>query len=142
MFQYYFPVVFVVVFNALYHICSKQIPQDANPLALLVVTYIVAAVTAFVGFMIMDHSHDFIGQIKAITWAPIALGVCIVGLEFGFILIYRVGWNISLASLVCNIALATVLLALGIAFYKENLNANQIIGVALCAAGLVFINKG
>ena len=141
MFQFYFPVVLVIAFNTLYHICTKHIPQSANPLALLVVVYMIAAVTSLTLFLCTGSEHDFIGEMKAVTWAPVILGFCVIGLEFGTILIYRVGWNISLASLVCNIGLAIILIGIGLTVYKEHLHTNQIIGVCLCLAGLVFINK-
>lgn len=69
------------------------------------------------------------------------LGVAIVGLEFGYIMAYRAGWNISVGSLVANIILAIVLIPVGIFFYKEGFDLNKVFGVILCLAGLILINK-
>ena len=139
--QYYLPVICVVFANTLYHICSKQIPSAANPLAMLVVTYSIAAATCFLLFCATSHGDGFVSQLKIVTWAPVALGVCIVGLEFGFIIMYRFGWNISLASLVTSVAVSMVLVLVGLLFYKEHLDINKFIGVVLCVVGLIFINK-
>ena len=139
--QYYLPLICVIVANTLYHICSKHIPSAANPFAMLVVTYLVAAIVAFSAFWATAHGGSFIGQIKSVTWAPIGLGLCVVGLEIGFILLYRFGWNISLASLVTSVSVAMVLLVVGLLIYKEHIDINKIIGVALCVAGLIFISK-
>ena len=142
MLQYYFPVIFVIAFNTIYHICAKNIPGNANPLALLVATYMIAAATSFVLFVATTgNNQSFVEQIKAITWAPVFLGFAIVGLEFGFILIYRVGWNLSLASLVCNAGVAMVLIVIGLLIYKEQINSYQVAGIILCLAGLALINK-
>lgn len=65
----------------------------------------------------------------------------IVCLEVGNILLYRSGWNISIASLVCNLGLAVLLIAVGLIFYKEQISARQVAGIVLCLAGLVLINK-
>lgn len=140
-YSHYLPIICVVFANTLYHICSKAMPSGANPLAMLVVTYLVAAAAAFLAFLATSQGDGFVGQLKSVTWAPIGLGLCIVGLEFGFIMLYRFGWNISLASLVTSVAVAIVLLFVGLLIYKEHINVNQFIGVALCVVGLIFINK-
>ncbi|MGE5454724.1 MAG: hypothetical protein ACM3O9_05965, partial [Methylocystaceae bacterium] len=67
--------------------------------------------------------------------------VAIVGLELGFLLAYRVGWNISLGSLVANSIVALALIPIGILLYHEGFEINKIIGVVLCLAGLILINK-
>ena len=139
--QYYLPLVCVVFANTLYHICSKHIPSAVNPFAMLVVTYLVAAAAAFLAFWATSHGDGFLGQLKGITWAPIGLGVCVVGLEIGFILLYRIGWNISLASLVTSVTVSLVLLFVGLLIYKEHLDINKFIGVGLCVAGLIFVSK-
>ena len=74
-----------------------------------------------------------------VNWTGAVLGLTIVGLEFGYITAYRAGWNISVGSLVANILLAVI--PVGLLLYKESITLNQCIGILLCIAGLVFINK-
>ncbi len=69
------------------------------------------------------------------------LGAAIVGLEFGYICIYRAGWKMSVASLVANISLACVLLVVGLLLYREALTLKQAIGMGLCAVGMILIAK-
>lgn len=64
-----------------------------------------------------------------------------MGLEFGYIQLYRAGWSVSVGPLVCNITLACVLLVIGVLLYKEVLHLPQILGMLLCVAGLVLINR-
>jgi drug/metabolite transporter (DMT)-like permease len=141
MVKYYFPVALIVVANTLYQICAKSVPRQLNPMISIVVTYVIGATFALVLFFLTDPAKDIGAQLKVVNWAPIVLGFLIVGLEFGFIMLYRVGWNINLGSLVCNIALAVILIAVGYFLYKEHLTLSQLTGIALCIAGLVFINK-
>ena len=141
MVKYYFPVALIVVANTLYQICAKSVPRQLNPMISIVVTYVIGATFALVLFFLTDPAKDIGAQLKVVNWAPIVLGFLIVGLEFGFIMLYRVGWNINLGSLVCNIALAVILIAVGYFLYKEHLTLSQFTGIALCIAGLVFINK-
>jgi len=80
-------------------------------------------------------------DIKEINWASIGLGFTIFFIELGFIKMYRAGWDISVGSLVTNIAIALILIFIGLIFYREHLSLSQIIGVVLCSAGLIFINR-
>ena len=66
-------------------------------------------------------------------------GICIIGLEYGYINIYRVGWKISTASLVSNIILAVMLLLVGLLVYKESITFTQGMGMFLCLIGLVLV---
>ncbi|MGI6733671.1 MAG: EamA family transporter [Anaerovoracaceae bacterium] len=139
--NYYLPVIVIVGSNVFYHICAKSIPGTLNPLIGLIVTYITGAILALALFYMTDSSKDIVAQFKLVNWAPFILGIAILGLEFGNIMLYRVGWNISVGSLVCNIALAVILIFVGLLLYKETLSLQQVIGIGFCILGLVFINK-
>jgi drug/metabolite transporter (DMT)-like permease len=54
---------------------------------------------------------------------------------------YRAGWKISVGSLVANIALALMLIPIGILFYKEGFGVNKMLGAIFCILGLILINK-
>ncbi|MDD2484400.1 MAG: EamA family transporter [Eubacteriales bacterium] len=141
MIRYYFPVILVVMTNAVYHICAKGIPKQLNPMISIMVTYLIGASFAAAIFFLTDPTKDAAAQIRLVNWAPILLGFVLVGLELGFIMLYRVGWDISIGSLVCNIALAVLMIVIGYFFYKEHLSLNQFIGITLCIVGLIFVNK-
>lgn len=146
---FYFPILLIIASNVLYHICAKSVPLQMNPMVSLMITYLVAgSLTLFMFFLMpqlftMDKKLDIslMGQLKQANWAPYILGFVIVGLELGNILMYRVGWDISLGSLVSNISLAVLLLAIGFFFYKEAISTSQAFGIGLCIVGLIFINK-
>lgn len=141
MFQYYLPVIIIVGSNVFYHILAKNIPQQLNPMISLVVTYLSAAIFALILFFLTDSTRDFVSQFKHVNWIPVVFALAIVGLEFGNIMLYRAGWNISIGSLVYNIALALILVFVGLFLYKEHISLQQYIGIGLCVAGLIFINK-
>lgn len=146
---YYFPILLIVTSNVLYHICAKSVPVQMNPMVSLMVTYLVAGTGTLALFFLLPElfsggfkSHtSLMDQFRMTNWAPVVLGIVIVGLELGNILMYRAGWNISLGSLVANISLAVILIGVGILFYREVITVSQMIGIALCLAGLFFINR-
>jgi drug/metabolite transporter (DMT)-like permease len=141
MFIYVFSIVLIVVSNVIYNIAQKSTPQNANPFAALLVTYLTAIIITFIAFMFNKSDKGFIQSFADLNWTSIVLGVAILGLEFGYLLAYRAGWNISVGSLVANIFLAVSLIPIGIIFYHEGFDLNKVIGAGLCIAGLVLINK-
>lgn len=139
--NYYWPILLIVGSNVCYHICAKSIPGAVNPLASLGITYIVSAASAFILYFITSPAKNLAAEYSSLNWTAFILGIAIVGLEFGSINMYKVGWNISMGSLVASITLAVILIFVGILFYHETITIQKIIGVGLCLAGLILINK-
>lgn len=141
MFMYVFPIAIIVASNIVYNVCQKSTPQNANPFSALLVTYLTAAILTVLLSLFYKTDKGFFYSFNELNWTSIALGGAIVGLEFGYLLAYRVGWNISVGSLVANIILALMLIPIGILFYKEGFTFNQILGMAFCIVGLILINR-
>jgi uncharacterized membrane protein len=138
--MYSLSIVLAIVSNVLYHIFQKVTPSDANPLVALSATYVVATVICLVLLPLFPSRVGLIESIKQINGASIALGFAIVGLEAGYLLAYRAKWNISLASMVGNVAMALVLIPVGLLFFRERLSATNYAGLIVCAIGLILIN--
>lgn len=141
MFVYVFSIVLIVASNVLYNLCQKSTPQRANPFSALFITYLTAAAISIAVFLLNKNNEGFFQSIKELNWTSIALGISIVGLEFGYLMAYRAGWKISLGSLVANIALSVVLIPIGILFFKEGFGLNKLLGAIFCIIGLILINK-
>ncbi|MBR5734053.1 MAG: EamA family transporter [Desulfovibrionaceae bacterium] len=133
------PLLLVVGSNILYNICTKETPTRVNPFAALALTYSIAALSSVILYFILRTDNSFWNNMANINWAPPLLGVCIVGLELGYILMYRSGWPVNIGSLTANITLAVLLVAIGYVFYHEHLTGEKIIGMLLCLCGLVFL---
>ena len=84
---------------------------------------------------------DVLTELGKVNWASLVLGFAIVGLEAGNVFLYRAGWKISAGSVVGNISLAIVLLFVGYFLFHEQITARHLIGVAVCAVGLLLITK-
>lgn len=141
MFMYVFSIIIIVGSNVLYNICSKSTPDKANPFAALFITYLVSAIITAIAFRFYKTDKGFFDSLKDLNWSSIVLSFAIIGLEFGYIMAYRSGWNISIGSLVANILLAIILIPIGIFLYKEDFSVYKIAGILLCVIGLIFINK-
>ena len=141
MVLYVLPIVLIVVSNVVYNVCQKSTPQSANPFSALLITYLTAAILTLIASTFYKTDKGFLQSFNELNWTSVALGAAIVGLELGYLMAYRAGWNISVGSLVANILLAIMLIPIGILFYKEGFALTQIVGVAFCIVGLILINK-
>lgn len=141
MFSYIWPIALVIIANTVYQICARETPAAIDPLASVTVTYIVAAVTSAVLYTVLHRGGNLFREFAQLNWAPVLLGVVLVGLEAGFIYAYKAGWQVSAASLVQSAFVSVALIFVGRFLYQEAITANKFIGVSICLVGLYFINR-
>jgi multidrug transporter EmrE-like cation transporter len=125
-----------------YHLVLKLTPAGVNPLVSLMATY--ALVTVLFGAVLLatqGGSIEWRAEVRHLNWTAIALALAIVGLDLGFLYLYRSGFEVSLGALVTQSAAALVLLAIGVAFFKEHLTVQNAVGLVLCLAGLWLVNR-
>ena len=137
MWNLLWPMLMVVGANTVYNICAKSVPDKLNSFAALTINYLVAAGLSLALFYLTSGVQEMVKT----NWAPVVMGLTVVGLELGYIFIYRAGWKVSVASLVANIALACLLVVVGVLLYKEILTLRQVAGMGLCVAGLLLISR-
>ena len=140
MLFYIWPIALVVVSNTLYQICAKSVPDGMNPLASLTITYLIGAIVSCAMYYILNRNANLVREFRMLNWAPIVLGIVIVGLEVGFIYAFRAGWQVSTAQIVSSAVLAVILIFAGYLLYHEAITWNKIIGIIVSLAGLVLIN--
>ena len=140
MISYVWPIVLVVLSNVIYQICAKSVPGDMNPLASLTVTYLVGAAASGILYFVLNRNGNLLREYGKMNWAPIVLGIVIVGLEVGWIYAYKAGWQVSKGFIVQSAFLAVALIFVGHLLYQEALTWNKLVGIGVCLVGLVFIN--
>ncbi len=141
MLWFYLPVLIVVAANVTYDISSKSIPEGLNAYAGITITYSVLAVFNFLIFQIMNPAIPITVEWAQINWAVVLFALTSIGLESGYIFLYRAGWNISMGGLVCNTLLVICMLIVGRFLFSETVSFRQLLGVVLCVAGLIIINQ-
>ncbi len=141
MLSYLWPLFLVIISNTVYNICTKSTPQNIQPFASLTLTYLVSAGISVILFFVFSEDKNLLAEMSKANWATFLLGGVLVLLEVGWIYMYRVGWKVSVASLVANIGLACTLLLIGVLFYKEALTIRQLAGILLCMASMFLLAK-
>ncbi len=141
MFQYIWPLAVIVLSNVVYQICAKGIPPKMNAYASMTVTYAVATLFSAAAFFLSAKDKNIFKEFSHVNWATLVLGIVITGLEVGFIFAYKAGWKVSVLATVANGLLAIALVFAALFLYNEAISWTKICGLALCVAGLWFINK-
>ena len=140
MFSYIWPMALLVLSNTVYQICAKSVPDGADPMAVLTVTYAVGAVASAALYFALNRGGDLLREYGKLNWAPFVLGIVIVGLEAGWIYAYKAGWEVSVGFIVQSAFLAVTLMFTGYLMYHETLTWNKLAGAAICMIGLAVIN--
>jgi drug/metabolite transporter (DMT)-like permease len=137
---FYFSITLAICSSALYHFVAKSTPSNVNFTVSLLVTYAVAFIVVLFTFFFFPIQSGIAAELKKLNWASIGLGIAIVGIEFGFLLVYRSGWNLGIAAVLTNVVASLILLPVAIFFFKDKISWVNIVGIFVCLAGLVMLN--
>ena len=140
MFLFYFSITLAIASSALYHFVAKSTPSNVNFTVSLLVTYIVAFVVTLIGFFFFPVTGAITAELAKLNWASIGLAIAIVGIEFGFLLVYRSGWNLGIAAVLVNVVASLILVPVAILIFKDKISWVNILGILVCLVGLVMLN--
>ena len=127
--------------NVLYHLAQKSIPGAVHPVVSIVASYLTAIALSVVIFVAFPLRVPLLVEVKKLNWSTIAVGLSIVAVELGFLLAYRAGWRVSLASVTANVTVALILLPTGMFLFRERLTPTNVVGLAFCVVGLVLVTR-
>ena len=140
MFLFYFSITLAIASSALYHFVAKSTPSNVNFTISLLVTYVVAFIITLIGFFFFPITGGIKVELAKLNWASIGLAVAVVGIEFGFLLVYRSGWNLGIAAVLVNVVASLILLPVAIFLFKDKISWINIAGILVCFIGLIMLN--
>jgi len=140
MFLFYFSITLAILASALYHFSAKSIPANINFAVSLVVTYASALGLTLTIALLSPAENGFASELRHLNWSSFLLAVAIVGIEFGFLLVYKSGWNLGIAAVLTNVVASLILVPVAIFVFKDKLNWVNVAGILVCLAGLVMLN--
>ncbi len=135
------PLFLIVGSNVVYQLSSRGAAKGVNPFAALVVAYAIAAVASLALFFATGRGVALGAQVRSLNCANYMLGLAIIGLEGGFLCLYRAGWSASVGPIVTYSAVAVLLLLVGALFLGEHVGWKQVAGVVLCLAGIALVTS-
>ncbi len=140
MFLFYFSITLAILSSAFYHFVAKSTPSNVNFTVSLLVTYTIAFIVTLVGFVFFPARNGVMAEIRQLNWASIGLAIAVVGIEFGFLLVYRSGWNLGIAAVLVNVVASLILVPVAIVVFKNKISWLNVLGILVCLAGLVMLN--
>ena len=140
MFLFYFSIILAICSSALYHFVAKSTPANVNFTVSLLITYGVAFIVTLFTFVFFPVQDGMTAELKKLNWASIGLAIAIVGIEFGFLLVYRSGWNLGIAAVLTNVIASLILVPVTIFVFKDKISWVNVAGILVCLAGLVMLN--
>ena len=140
MFLFYFSITLAICSSALYHFSAKSTPANVNFPISLVVTYAVSLGIVFATTFFFPAQSGLVFELKQLNWASFLLAIAIVGIEFGFLLVYRAGWNLGIAAVLVNVVASLILLPVAFFFFKDKISWVNIAGIFVCLAGMIMLN--
>ena len=138
--EYWLSMAAVIFFYIIYHLCQHNIPSSVNPAASLLITYVLCLFLSAGLFFLFPVKTGLLETFRQVNWVSYVLAIGVVGLEAGFLLLYRSGWKLSLAAIYSNVSVTLLLIPVGVFIYKEKLSWLNGLGVLFAILGIVLMN--
>lgn len=124
---------------AMYQIFIKTVPTELNPLIALVTFYVTALVCTLLAikFAPIDAPH---WSLSEFSWPAVAVGIAIVGIEIGYLFMYRSGWHLAAAPLIAVGGAAVVLIPVSVLVFRQPWSARYGFGILICLYGLYLLS--
>jgi uncharacterized membrane protein len=139
--NYYLPLILTVGGNLIYHLSQKMVPKEANPLYTMIIVYSIAIIACAACALFYPGDKTLWQTARESNWTIFAMGLSIAMIEVGFLITYRVGWNISTAAVIVSVAVTLMLIPIGVLAFKEQLSARNVVGLLFCLLGLILVAK-
>ena len=135
------PLALIVSSVVLYQVSTKLLPKGLNHWHALMLFYALALILTLVMTLFDRPTRSLLEDVQKLNWAVPLVALSIVGIELGWILVFRAGAGLSLTGLIVNVAVAVIVIPIGLLFFKEKISLVNLAGMALCLIGLVLISR-
>ena len=140
MSPYFLSASIVISSIVVYQICMKVIPEGVNPVSALLTFYLSALVCTLAAAPIFKLQEGML-SLSNFTLPAVLVGVAIVGIEFGYLYMYRSGWTLSAAPLMGMGSAAVILALIGFTWFQDPISVRKLAGVAFCLFGLYLLSN-
>ena len=79
-------------------------------------------------------------ELKNVNIYSFLLAIPIIGIELGYLLLYRAGGNFSYSSALVSSMITFLLVIIGMVAFKEAMSVKKMIGLVFCIAGIALLN--
>jgi len=97
-------------------------------------------VVVLLTFYFFPLKDGLAAEFKKLNWASFVLALAVVGIEFGYLLMYRAGWNLGIAAVLATGISSLILVPLAVFIFKDKISWINIGGIFVCLIGLIMLN--
>jgi drug/metabolite transporter (DMT)-like permease len=112
----------VVASGVSYQILQKKIAPEANPALSLGISYLVSLLAAAALLFVFPLRKPLDLALHDLKPSSYLLGLPIIGVEFGFLMMYRSGGGLSYSPALTSTAMTLCLVLIGVIAFKESMS--------------------
>lgn len=131
----------VVCAQVIYHLAQKGMPTTVHPFAVLTLVYALST-AACLGTLLLSDVVAWPALRASMVTPTWVLAVAVVGIEVGFLFLYRNGGALSSAYAISGAATVVILFLIAALWIREPISGKQLTGVALAATGIWLATTG
>jgi drug/metabolite transporter (DMT)-like permease len=137
--MYLFSALLAILGGVAYHYFVKRIPATIHPVVSIVGIYVVVLLLSSALLALFPPVEGYRFHFRQLSWVQLGVAVSVFSLELGFILMYRVGWHLSNATLVTGVFINLIVVGLGLFLFQEKVSLVNAIGIILSIIGVAMI---
>jgi drug/metabolite transporter (DMT)-like permease len=130
----------VIISIVFYQLFQKSISTTVDPIVSLILTYGIAIILSFILLIFFPPQGSVLESFKKANAASYLLGLAVVGIELGYLLVYRNGWKFSFSSAFSSSVALIILVIIGTIFFKEHISLTKITGLLFCLLGIALLS--
>ena len=138
--MFYASMIIAIISVVFYQLFQKGISANVNPAVSLIITYAVAMVFSIGLYFAIPSSETIVDSFKNANYASYLLGIAVVGIEIGFLLIYRTGWKLGIAAPFSSSVTNVMIILISLLIFKEHITGIKLIGLLFCIIGVSLIS--
>lgn len=141
--MYYLSMIIAVTGLITYQLAMKSAPRDVNPWWLLTGAYAMAAALCLLAGFAWKHlvAPAELTPTPAHLLPMACIAATVILIEIGYLLVYRAGWNISVAPALAQAIALSALFALGLLLFSEKITLTKSSGLALSLLGIFLLTR-
>ena len=128
----------VVASIVLYQVGMKLVPHSFSPITVLLTFYSTALICTLVAAQFLPADQPRFSMAN-FSWAAVVVGVAIVGIELGYLLMYRSDWHLAIAPLVTMGTATIILLPISLLVFHQPWSTRYLFGLLFCVCGLYLL---
>ena len=132
----------VIVSIVVYQTNMKLVSGELNPLHVLATIFSTALICTLLAlkFLPATQTASNVPFLQNFPLSAVLVGLAIVGIELGYLLMFRSGWHLASAPLVTMGGAAVILAVIGAMFFNQSLTVKSVSGLIIVLIGLYLLS--